>query len=68
MAVDTQKRNRRQNAWQKENTDRINFIMPKGYKKAIATAADALGISSAEFIRMSILDKLKEHNIPVDVE
>ena len=40
MPVDTEKRNQRQNTWIKENTDRINFTMPKGLKQKIQLAAD----------------------------
>lgn len=66
MAVDIQKRNQRQNAWQKQNTDRINFVMPKGYKKAISDAADICGITSSEFIRRAIVSSLREYNVEVD--
>ncbi|MBR4358899.1 MAG: hypothetical protein IKQ00_13355 [Butyrivibrio sp.] len=58
MAIDVEKRNKRQNAWIKENTDRINFMMPKGTKMLIRTAAENLGITSSEYIRIAIDEKL----------
>ena len=54
MAVDTVKRNKRQYEWQKENRERLNFVMPKGYKARIQQAADAEGISASEWIRRAI--------------
>ena len=62
MAVDTIKRNRRQNAWQKENADRINFVMPKGYKQMINDAAQEMGMSASEFIREAIREKLERNH------
>ena len=44
MAEDTKKRNSRQYNWQKENTDRINFTMPKGKKERIKEQAELSGI------------------------
>ena len=66
MAVDVQKRNQRQNAWQKQNTDRINFVMPKGYKAAIAEAAEKSGVSSSEFIRTAITAALRDCDVQVN--
>lgn len=68
MAVDTQKRNRRQNAWQKENADRINFVMPKGYKKAINEAAAICGISASEFIRNAIIKQLADYGVEIPLQ
>jgi predicted DNA-binding protein len=59
MPVDIEKRNKRQYQWQKENTDRINFTMPKGTKEEIKAAADRLGITPAEFIRQAINEKMQ---------
>lgn len=68
MAVDTEKRNQRQNAWIKENTDRINFTMPKGTKDKIQLAVDQERIkrnddkfSAAKWILEAIQEKLKEY-------
>lgn len=58
MPVDIEKRNTRQNAWQKENKDRINFLMDKGTKDRIKLAADKAGQTSSEFIREAIEEKL----------
>lgn len=60
--VDVKKRNSRQYHWQKENTDRLNFVMPKGMKDKIKEAAESLEISSAEFVRQAIQEKME--NIP----
>lgn len=56
--VDTKKRNKRQYKWQQENSERIHFIMPKGMKQQIADAAAMQNISSSEFIRNAIMEKL----------
>lgn len=58
--VDTEKRNKRQNDWIKENTDRINFTMPKGTKDRIQAAADQEGIKASQFIRNAIEKALQE--------
>lgn len=60
MAVNIEKRNQRQNAWQKENKDRINFLMEKGTKDRIKAAADQAGIKPSEFIREAIEEKLQK--------
>ena len=58
MPVNIEKRNTRQNTWQKENKDRINFLMDKGTKERIKAAADQAGQTSSEFIREAIEEKL----------
>lgn len=58
MAENIQKRNIRQNTWQKENKDRINFLMDKGTKDRIKLAADKNGQTSSEYIREAIEEKL----------
>lgn len=60
MPVDIEKRNKRQYNWQKENTDRINFTMPKGTKKQIKEAAEKVGMKPAELIREAIAEKLEK--------
>ena len=62
MPVDIQKRNKRQNEWQKENTDRINFTMPKGMKDQIKEAAARAKIRPAELIRDAIAEKIDRIN------
>lgn len=51
------------NAYIRDNKDRINFLMPKGYKARIKTAADAAGISAAEWIRQAIDSKFREEKL-----
>lgn len=63
--VDTQKRNTRQNAWQKENVDRINFVMPKGYKAVINETAKRMDITASEFIRGAINDRLQQNGVDI---
>lgn len=65
MAVDTKKRNTRQYAWQKENADRINAILPKGMKAEINDAAAGLGVSSSEFIRQALRAKISAEQITI---
>lgn len=60
MPVDTEKRNHRQNNWIKENTDRINFTMPKGTKEKIQRAADQEKLSVSKWINKAIEEKLKD--------
>lgn len=42
------------NTYIKNNYDRLNFTMPKGYKDKIKNAAIDKGISAAEFVRQAI--------------
>lgn len=63
MTVNTEKRNKRQYKWQKENRDRINFTMPKGTKELINSAASMLGMNTSEFIRSAINEKLEKTGI-----
>ena len=60
MPVNIEKRNTRQNTWQKENKERINFLMEKGTKERIKAAADQAGKSPSEFIREAIEEKLQK--------
>ena len=43
------RRNDRQYLWQKENTDRINFTMPKGKKAQIKEIASSKSMSASEW-------------------
>ena len=63
--LETEKKNtynEKVNKWNQNyiNThkDRINFVMPKGYKEMIKTAAAAEKISASEFIRRAIEKEL----------
>lgn len=48
------------NAYIRNNKDRINFVMPKGTKEKIQQAAAAAGLSAAEWIREAITEKLNK--------
>jgi hypothetical protein len=67
MPVNIEKRNIRQNAWQKENKDRINFLMDKGTKDRINLAAEKEGIKASEFIRRAIEDRLYKFGIKKEI-
>jgi predicted DNA binding CopG/RHH family protein len=66
MPVDIEKRNARQNAWQKDNKERINFLMDKGTKARIKQAADQEGIKPSEFIRNAIEKQLIKSGLGAD--
>ena len=53
------RRNDRQYLWQKENTDRINFTMPKGKKAQIKETASSKGMSASEWINEAIQEKIE---------
>lgn len=53
------RRNDRQYLWQKENTDRINFTMPKGKKAQIKEIASSKGMSASEWINEAIQEKIE---------
>ena len=65
MSEDTKKRNDRQYKWQKENTDRINFTMPKGRKAEINQCAERSGMSAAAWINEAITEKMDRVEDPV---
>ena len=67
MPVNIEKRNIRQNTWQKENKDRINFLMDKGTKDRINLAAEKEGIKASEFIRRAIEDRLYKFGIEKEI-
>lgn len=67
MPVNIEKRNTRQNAWQKENKDRINFLMDKGTKDRINLAAEKEGIKASEFIRRAIEERLYKFGIEKEI-
>ncbi|MBR4794266.1 MAG: hypothetical protein IKV25_01250 [Clostridia bacterium] len=62
MAVDTKKRNSRQQNWVNENKERINLLFEKGTKERLTQAAAASGVSLSEYVRSAINSKLKEDN------
>lgn len=57
LDMDKEKRNARQKRYQ-DTKDRINFVMDKGTKEKITTAAALDGISAAEWLRQAIQEKL----------
>ena len=65
MAVDVQKRNKRQYQWQKETSDRINFIMPKGYKTLINETAKSMDMNASGVIRAAIETKLTDCGVDI---
>ena len=67
MPVNIEKRNIRQNAWQKENKDRINFLMDRGTKDRIKLAAAKAGQTPSEFIREAIEKALFAAGIPKQI-
>ena len=44
--------------YQREHYDRINFLMPKGYKDRIKEESQKLGMSVSEFLREAIDEKI----------
>ena len=68
MAIDTQKRNKRQYEWQKNSADRINFLLPKGYKAIINETAKEHGMTASELIREAIEDKLQNLGVKVELQ
>ena len=47
------------NNWQRENTDRINLVMPKGKKAEIKNHAESLGESVNGFINRAIAETME---------
>lgn len=63
MAEDIEKRNKRQNQWIKDNADRINFMMPKGTKERLQTAAYKHKTSVSDYIRQAINAALEQDKL-----
>lgn len=52
------------NEYIKNNFDRLSFVMPKGTKEEIKAYARSMGISSSEWVRQAILEKMgKQDNM-----
>ena len=60
MAVDTKKRNTRQQTWINENKERINLLFEKGTKERLKEAAAAANVTISEFVRQAIEEKLEK--------
>lgn len=63
MAVDTKKRNTRQQTWINENKERINLIFEKGTKERLQEAAKASNVTISEYVRQAINEKLENDGI-----
>lgn len=61
--MDIEKRRERQQRYIVKQ-DRLNFIMPRGTKDRIKTAAAKEGITPSEFVRRAILEKLESGSDP----
>lgn len=62
MAVDTKKRNIRQQNWINENKERLNLLFDKGTKERLTKAAAASNVSLSEYVRNAVNTKLLEDN------
>lgn len=60
MAVDTKKRNTRQQNWINENKERINLLFEKGTKERLKEAAAAANVTISEYVRQAIEEKLEK--------
>lgn len=60
MAIDTKKRNTRQQAWINENKERINLLFEKGTKERLKEAAAAANVTISEYVRQAIEEKLEK--------
>ena len=57
LKAQKEKQLKRQNDYAKQNYDRIGFVLPKGYKSKLETAAGAKGFKNiSEYIK-SLLEK-----------
>jgi len=56
MAEDTVKRNKRQAEWKKASKDRVELLLPKGYKQRLKELADTREQSTTEMIK-ELIDK-----------
>lgn len=47
------------NNWQKENKERINLVVDKGYKDKVRTGAEKAGLSLNGFIIAAVNEKIE---------
>ena len=52
------------NKWQAENRERINMVVPKGYKEKIKTVAQKTGESVNGYIKKAIDERMERDNLP----
>ena len=50
------------NKWQAENRERINMIVPKGYKEKIKTVAQKTGESVNGYIKKAVDERMERDN------
>ena len=65
MAVDTQKRNKRQNECVRESYDRLTVALPKGTKEHYRTKAKEQGTSLNDVIAQLLAEYFKDEKSPV---
>ena len=64
MAGDTSYKNK----WQAENRERINMVVPKGYKELVKNASDAVGESVNGYIKKAIDERMKRDGLVSSTE
>ena len=52
------------NKWQAENRERINMIVPKGYKEKIKTVAQKTGESVNGYIKKAVDERMQRDTQP----
>ena len=52
------------NKWQAENRERINMVVPKGYKEKIKTAAQKTGESVNGYIKKAVDERMQRDTQP----
>ena len=65
MAVDTQKRNKRQTEFVRESYDRLTIALPKGTKERYRTKAKEQGTSLNAVIAQLLAEYFKDEESPV---
>jgi len=50
------------NKWQSENRERINIVVPKGYKELVKTAAQKTGDSVNGYIKKAVDERMERDN------
>lgn len=60
MAVDTEKRNKRQNEFVRENYDRFTLTLPKGMKEVYREHAEKQGMKLNSYINMLLEKDIKK--------
>ncbi len=52
------------NKWQAENRERINMVVPKGYKEKIKTVAQKTGESVNGYIKKAVDERMQRDTQP----